>query len=87
VDPFWGIDIVQGNSTAEISKGLAKAAESIQKTNMIEDTEWQQKQGGEYFSFAPDIRATVVFTTYQLSLNQIGKLNQTPTQNLVKMLN
>ncbi|MCM4171719.1 YihY/virulence factor BrkB family protein [Arenibacter sp. TNZ] len=87
VGSIWGIDIVQGELTAEISKALGQdAAESIQ-TMMIETQSGNRSRVASILGFGTLIfGATGVFYHLQLSLNQIWQIKPDPNSNLVKML-
>ena len=87
VGSIWGIEIVQGELTNEISKALGRdAAESIQ-TMMMETQNGNRSTIASILGFATMIfGATGVFYHLQLSLNQIWQIKPDPNSNFMKML-
>ncbi|MCK0145673.1 YihY/virulence factor BrkB family protein [Arenibacter sp. F26102] len=87
VGSIWGVEIVQGELTNEISRALGRdAVESIQ-TMMIETQNGNRSTMASILGFGTLIfGATGVFYHLQLSLNQIWQIKPDPDSSIVKML-
>ncbi|MBC8768872.1 YihY/virulence factor BrkB family protein [Arenibacter sp. BSSL-BM3] len=87
VGAIWGVEIVQGELTGEISRALGRdAAESIQ-IMMMETQNGNRSMMASILGFGTLIfGATGVFYHLQLSLNQIWQIKPDPDSNIVKML-
>ncbi|MEO8932757.1 MAG: YihY/virulence factor BrkB family protein [Xanthomarina sp.] len=87
VGSVWGVDIVQGKLTGEISKALGSdAAESIH-TMMMETQNAEKSTIATILGIVTLIfGATGVFYHLQLSLNQIWQVTSGNSMSFVKML-
>jgi len=87
VGSIWGIEIVQGELTDEISQALGRdAAESIQ-TMMVETQTGNKSKISSILGIGVLIfGATGVFYHLQLSLNQIWQIKPNPNSSILKML-
>ncbi len=87
VGSVWGVEIVQGQLTAEISQALGSdAAESI-KTMMLETQNEEKSTLATILGLGTLIfGATGVFYHLQLSLNQIWKIVPNNNASITKML-
>ncbi|WP_313789986.1 YihY/virulence factor BrkB family protein [Flagellimonas maritima] len=87
VGAIWGVEIVQGQLTREISNALGQdAAQSIQSI-MVETQNDKKSTLATILGIATLIfGATGVFYHLQLSLNEIWNLRPNPKSNMLKLL-